>query len=310
MKNKLSLIIIINLEQTKMINSVYFEERLSACSNDTQAMFKYIETEHEATFSLQQKEMHHLVFILEGKAIVNYNEVKNQPVNRSEFVFFPKLSNASLTTSSPCKMVVFSFFALKTSCEKHAFQSYWRLFPNINHRFASLPFRTPLIEFFDLLVLYLQKNLSCAHLHEIKHQELFLILHTQYPKEDLANLFYPIIGKSFDFRSLIMDNYLKIHHIDELAHLSGMGRTNFDNKFKEEFGTSPHQWILKQKAKHVRNSLAEPDSTFSDVMRKYNFNSATHFTRFCKQQFGCTPTELVRQLHQAETHPHLQMQTL
>ncbi|MDR1258211.1 MAG: helix-turn-helix transcriptional regulator [Tannerellaceae bacterium] len=145
-------------------------------------------------------------------------------------------------------------------------------------------------------------------MHEIKHQELFLILHSQYPREELANLFYPIIGKSFDFRTLIMDNYLKIHHIDELAHLSGMGRTNFDSKFKEEFGTSPHQWILKQKAKHVRNSLAEPEATFSDVMRKYNFNSATHFTRFCKQQFGCTPTELVRRLHQSELSQHMQVQ--
>ncbi|MDR1500555.1 MAG: helix-turn-helix transcriptional regulator [Tannerellaceae bacterium] len=121
----------------------------------------------------------------------------------------------------------------------------------------------------------------------------------------MANLFYPIIGKSFDFRTLIMDNYLKIHHVDELAHLSGMGRTNFDSKFKEEFGTSPHQWIMKQKAKHVRNGLAEPDATFSDIMRKYNFNSATHFTRFCKQQFGCTPTDMVRQLRESESNPHM-----
>jgi AraC-like DNA-binding protein len=287
-----------------MTNSVYLDEQLSSCSNDANTGFKYIETENNTSLSLQHKDLHYLIFMLEGNALTTYNEFKNVPVEQSEFVFFPKLSNAMITTTSPCRMVVFSFFALKTSCEKHAFQSYWRLFPNIDHQFIPLPFRTPLIEFFDLLVLYLQMNIGYTHLHEIKHQELFLILHTQYPKEELANLFYPIIGKSFDFRTLIMDNYLKIRHIDELAHLSGMGRTNFDNKFKEEFGTSPHQWILKQKAKHVRSSLSEPDSTFSDVMRKYNFNSATHFTRFCKQQFGCTPTEMVRRLHQKESDPY------
>ncbi|MDR1645322.1 MAG: helix-turn-helix transcriptional regulator [Tannerellaceae bacterium] len=293
-----------------MINSVYFEERLANSSNDMRAGFKYVEAESKTSFSFKHKDLHYLIFLLEGSARADYNEFRNQPIGQNEFVFFPKLSNALITTIEPCKMVVFSFFALKTSCEKNAFQSYWRLSPNITHKFEALPFRTPLIEFFDLLILYLQKNINYAHLHEIKHQELFLILHTQYPKEELANLFYPIIGKSFDFRTLIMDNYLKIHHIDELAHLSGMGRTNFDNKFKEEFGTSPHQWILKQKAKHVRNSLSEPDSTFSDVMRKYNFNSATHFTRFCKQQFGCTPTELVRRLHHAESDPYMSTQTL
>jgi AraC-like DNA-binding protein len=289
-----------------MINTVYLEEQqLNNCTNDTQAGFKYVKAESNTSLPFQHNDLHLIIFLLEGKAIANCNEFKNQTINRNEFVFFPKLSNASLRTCSDCRIVVFSFFALKTSCEKHAFQSYWRLFPNLSYKFEALPFRTPLIEFFDLLLLYIQKNVNCIHLHEIKHQELFLILHTQYPKEELANLFYPIIGKSFDFRSLVLDNYLKISRIDELAHLSGMGRTNFDNKFKQEFGTSPHQWILKQKAKHVCNSLSEPDSTFSDVMRKYNFNSATHFTRFCKQQFGCTPTELVKKLSQAETHDYM-----
>jgi AraC-like DNA-binding protein len=282
-----------------MTNSLYFEEQLN-CSNNAQAGFRYVETEEDTLLSFQRSDLHHLVFILEGKAIANCNEFKNHPFVQNEFVFFQKLSDSSVKTCTPCKLIVFTFFALKTTCEKHAFQSYWRLFPNINYKFHTATFRSPLSEFFDLLILYLKKNIKCAHLHEIKHQELFLILHTQYPKEELANLFYPIIGKSFDFRSLIMDNYLKVRHIDELARLSGMGRTNFDNKFKEEFGISPHQWILKQKAKHVRHSLAEPGATFSDVMRKFNFNSATHFTRFCKQQFGCTPTELVRQMRQEE----------
>ena len=111
--------------------------------------------------------------------------------------------------------------------------------------------------------------------------ELFLLFRGFYRKEELAYLFHPIVGKSLDFRSLILENYLKVDQVDGLAKIAGMGRTNFNNKFKEEFGISPHQWLLKQKAKHVR---------------LYKFNSATHFTRFCKQQFGCTPSELLRQL--------------
>jgi AraC-like DNA-binding protein len=290
-----------------MTNSVFFEEQASASLNELQSGFRYVEIESNSAVSFRHKDLHYLVFLLEGNALASYNEFKNIPVGHSELVFFPKLSDALVTTISPCKMIVFSFFALKTSCEKHAFQSYWRLFPDIVHKFDTLPFRTPLSEFFDLLALYMQTNINCVQLHELKHQELFLILHTQYPKEELANLFYPIIGKSIDFRTLIIDNYLKIHHIDELAEMSGMGRTNFDSKFKEEFGTSPHQWILKQKARHVRNNLGEPGATFSDVMRKYNFNSATHFTRFCKQQFGCTPTELVRQIRKSESDPNTEV---
>ena len=278
-----------------MSKLLYFEEQLIS-SNDPQAGFRYFEVGRGSQINFQNNNHHHVVFMLEGSVKANCNEFKDQHVAEKQFIFLPKLSNSYLNSEEPCKIIVFSFMSLKTTNEKHAFQSYWRLFPNVTYSFAPLTFESPLIEFFDLLLLYLKKNLNVAYLHDLKHQELFLILNLQYAKEDLAGFFYPIIGKSFDFRSMVMDNYLKIRHIDELARMSGMGRTNFDNKFKEEFGSSPHQWILKQKAKHVKQSLIEPDTTFSDVMRKYGFNSATHFTRFCKQQFGCTPSELVKQM--------------
>jgi AraC-like DNA-binding protein len=76
-----------------------------------------------------------------------------------------------------------------------------------------------------------------------------------------------------------------------------MGRTNFDLKFKKEFGMPPLRWMLKEKAKRVRFSMAESDITLSDIMQKYNFNSPTHLNRFCKQQFGCSPTELMKKLN-------------
>jgi AraC-like DNA-binding protein len=278
-----------------MTNSLNFKEQTFS-SHEPQAGFRYFVADENTQINFQNNNHHHLVFILEGDTTANCNEFKDQLVRPKEFVFLPKLSNSYLVTRSACKIVVFSFTNLKSTNEKQAFQSYWRLFPNVSYSFDPLPFRSPLIDFFDLVLLYLEKNINCTYLHELKHQELFLILHFQYPKEDLARFFYPIIGKSFDFRTLVMDNYLKIRHIDELARMSGMGRTNFDNKFKDEFGSSPHQWILKQKAKLIKQSLMEPDTTFSDVMRKFNLNSATHFTRFCKQQFGCTPTELVKQI--------------
>ncbi|MDR0537031.1 MAG: AraC family transcriptional regulator [Tannerellaceae bacterium] len=278
-----------------MTNSLNLTEQTFS-SNEPQAGFRYFATDENTQINFQNNNHHHLVFILEGLATANCNEFKEQAVQSKEFIFLPKLSNSFLMTTTPCKVVVFSFTNLKSTNEKQAFQSYWRLFPNVNYSFEPLPFRSPLIEFFDLVLLYLGKNINCTYLHELKHQELFLILHFQYPKEELARFFYPIIGKSFDFRSMVMDNYLKIRHIDELARMSGMGRTNFDNKFKEEFGSSPHQWILKQKGKLIKQCLMEPNMTFSDIMRKFGLNSATHFTRFCKQQFGCTPTELARQM--------------
>ena len=47
--------------------------------------------------------------------------------------------------------------------------------------------------------------MNCKHLHEIKSMELFLLFRGFYRKEELAYLFHPIVGKSLDFRSLILE---------------------------------------------------------------------------------------------------------
>jgi AraC-like DNA-binding protein len=51
--------------------------------------------------------------------------------------------------------------------------------------------------------------------------------------------------------------------------------------------------MLQQKAKHIKFDMLAPEVTLGDIILKYDFNSPTHFTRFCKQQFGCTPSEMM-----------------
>jgi AraC-like DNA-binding protein len=150
--------------------------------------------------------------------------------------------------------------------------------------------------FLDQLVYYLDQGVKCEHFHEIKQQEMFLILRWFYSKEQLAYLFYPIIGQSIEFKSFVLDNHLKVKNIQELSNLAMMGRSNFDLKFKKEFGMAPGQWLLKQKAKHVKIHMLTPGVNISDILIKFNFNSATHFTRFCKQHYGCPPSKMMAKL--------------
>jgi len=150
--------------------------------------------------------------------------------------------------------------------------------------------------FLESLAYYLDQGVKCEHFHELKHQEMFLIFRWFYSKEQLAQLFYPIIGRSLNFRALVLENYLKIKNVNELAVLSMMGRSSFDIMFKKEFGMSAGQWLLKQKAKHVKFAMSMPEASINDIMATFEFNSATHFNRFCKQQFGCTPLEMITKL--------------
>ncbi|MCD7977088.1 MAG: AraC family transcriptional regulator [Tannerellaceae bacterium] len=97
-----------------------------------------------------------------------------------------------------------------------------------------------------------------------------------------------------NFKNLILKHYKHINSVAELAVIAGMSRTIFDNKFKEVFGMSARKWILQETAKQVRFRAKQPNVTITDLMDEFKFNSATHFNRFCKQYFDCTPGELIR----------------
>ena len=125
--------------------------------------------------------------------------------------------------------------------------------------------------------------------------ELLLIISKFYTRREVALLLYPMIGLSLDFRSFVLQNYLKASNVDDLVQMSGMGRSNFDAKFNREFGMPPRQWMLKQIAKQVRHRASEPVVTIKQMINQFGFNSATHFNRFCRQQFDLTPGELIRQ---------------
>jgi AraC-like DNA-binding protein len=189
-------------------------------------------------------------------------------------------------------MVIFSFKILRSVCDKLFIQRMLEHDEKLES-LGVLPLRKPLEDFLDTMVYYLGEGLNCEHLHEIKEKELFLLLRAFYNRTELSKLFHEILGES-DFRSLIVQNYMKVKSIGELASLANMGRTTFDSKFKSVFGVSARQWILGQTAKQVRMKAMDPDITICDLMTEFNFNSATHFNWFCRKQFQCTPLELIR----------------
>ncbi len=281
-----------------MKDLLYVQEHTS-CANyfcERTVGFKYYELEVGQASPTLEKLYHHIFFILKGTMILNCNEFQDRYFKAGECILVPKSAEYSYKILASCQLVVFTFDNFLTACDKLSFKTLIPVRNNIFYNFEPISLRYPLTEFLDLMTYYLRNGMNCNHLHDLKGQELFLIFRGFYTKEELSNLFYQVIGKTIDFKGMIMKSYRGVDNINELASLFNMSRANFDSKFKEEFGMPPYQWLLKQKAKHVKYALADPDITLSDVMNKYNFNSPTHFNRFCKQQFGCSPTELIKTL--------------
>ena len=136
--------------------------------------------------------------------------------------------------------------------------------------------------------------MSCAHLHNLMQREFFFLLRGFYHKQEIAMLFYPIIGKEMDFKDFVMRNYTKVSNIEQLISLSNLGRSRFFTKFNEAFGMTAKQWMLKQKNQQILEKMTEPGIYIKDVIEELGFDSQVYFSRYCKHHFGCTPSQLMK----------------
>ncbi|MDR0537434.1 MAG: AraC family transcriptional regulator [Tannerellaceae bacterium] len=261
--------------------------------SDYKAGFKYNEVKAGESIDKMNTTYHHLIFLRDGLLKISCNEFIDRKIHKEECIMIPAMSDMSCAALKDSSVMVLSFDALQNVCDKVMVHSYRSYASDFAYSFTPIPVRNPLFKFLELMETYLNEGVACEHMHELKQKELFLLLRRCYSRDELLTLLYPIIGIS-DFKNFILQNYQNVENVGELADMSGMGRTAFDCKFREVFGVSTRQWILKQIAARIQYKIMDPEITIKDIMQEFKFNSASHFNRFCKQQFHCTPGELLK----------------
>jgi AraC-like DNA-binding protein len=242
------------------------------------------------------KNYHHLFFMLDGEALISCNEFANCPIRAGEFILIPIASDMICKALSNCRFLLFTFEQFFHLSDREYVHEICNITSGITYEFKPAAVRPPLDKFLSHIILYFDQGMNKPLLHEIKHVELAVILRSFYAKNEVASIFHPIAGKAINFRIEVMRNYRKVAHVDDLAALFGMEKRTFGRQFKDEFGMSPYQWILNQKAKHVHFSLTESKLPLDSIRKAHGFKFPGHFTRFCREQFQTTPTKLVRTL--------------
>ncbi|MDR1200642.1 MAG: AraC family transcriptional regulator [Tannerellaceae bacterium] len=235
----------------------------------------------------------HLLFLKDGLIKINCDEFYDRQLKKEQCILIPKGANISLTVLQSGSLLVFIFDMLKNPFENHVLHSYQTIQSKISYTFTPVPIREPLTSYLELILYYKEKGMDHKQLYEIKERELFLLLHSCYTQEEVITLLYPIIRMS-NFKNFVIKNYPKVKNVAELVRISGMGRTAFDYTFRNVFGTSARQWMLTQIAKQVQYKAMEPEITIKDLIKEFKFDSASHFNRFCRKQFDCTPGELIK----------------
>lgn len=285
-----------SMETKQLLNELlYIGEHLS-CKNymtNITIGFKYIEFSSETIIEEEYANKNYLLFFLDGHFSVSCNHFCGYIFHNNEMVLLPKSSIVKICAKNNSKILTMSFDVPLSSCDKLLFQTLTPICKNIEYNFDSIPIRYPLIPFIETIIYCLKNEMNCMHLHDIMQREFFFLLRGFYEKEEIATLFHPIIGKELEFKDFVMQNYTKVNNLDELIALSNIGRTSFFIKFKEEFGTTAKQWMMKQLKERILGKVAEPGVCVKQLMEVCNFESQAQLYRYFKQQFHCTPKQLI-----------------
>jgi AraC-like DNA-binding protein len=260
---------------------------------ESRSTFLLIEVETGVIVDLNDPEYNHIIVILEGRFRVSCDEFLNT-FGEGEIVFVSAYSQIKVEALEKSRLLAGTFEMPDNICMARTMDDLEKLKSEIEYTFSSVRINPPMQQFLDLLIVYLESGMKCAHLHEIKEKEFYLVFRSFYTEEEFVTLFHPIIGKSPDFRAVVVKNYKQTKTVDELARIIGMSRSNFDTKFKNVFGISPKRWMLKRKAQSIRLYMLKPEIGLNDVMREYDFDSYTQLYRFCMQQFGLPPSQLIK----------------
>jgi AraC-like DNA-binding protein len=76
--------------------------------------------------------------------------------------------------------------------------------------------------------------------------------------------------------------------LDELAALAGVGKFQLLRRFKKAYGTTPHDWLLQQRAERARG-LIRQGAGLSEAAAGAGFADQSHMTRVFMRRFGFTP---------------------
>ena len=242
-----------------------------------------------------------LVFILEGEVGFSYNGFREQLIQKGEVLFLPSKIKYHLHAATDSSLLVLRFDdKVNNLCDKGVLY-YCRNSCQPVCRCDTFPVLrvTPQLHLLiEQIEKYIELHLLCPYVSDLKEKELFALLPYNYSKEELCKFFHPILLSDIHFRGKVIQCMLKNLGIGEIARQLNMSVKTFGRHFIDEFGESPRVWLKKEKAKQIKIRLLNPDVTLMDIILEYNFTDMSHFAKFCREHYGCKPTEFLKQVRE------------
>lgn len=242
--------------------------------------------------SLRNQDSSHIYYMLRGHVVVVHNNEQHEIFTEQMFLITKNISSHCVAKEDSVliELPILSSIDLCSAKVLDLLKSDVKY--GVYH-FHALCCKPGMMIYFDLLEDILSWSMNCVYLHELKIVEFLLSIKFEYSREEITRFFYPLIKELDGFKVLIRKSVNAATTARDLASISGMPYSNFLHYFKKQFGVSAQEWLHANRVKLIEERLYERGISISDIIREFNFSSAAHFSKFCKENFGHTPTEFI-----------------
>jgi transcriptional regulator GlxA family with amidase domain len=79
--------------------------------------------------------------------------------------------------------------------------------------------------------------------------------------------------------------------VAELALLAGMSESHFSRLFKSAIGTSPIDWLRRERINQAKHRLIESDDPIKEIARQVGYSDQFFFSKDFKKMTKLTPTQ-------------------
>ena len=92
-----------------------------------------------------------------------------------------------------------------------------------------------------------------------------------------------------NLQQIVYSNIFSDISVEEIAKRCNRSLTSFKKEFFRIYGTSPHQWLIRQRLIHARLLLISTDKAIAEIGTACAFPNTSHFIKLFRKQYGMTP---------------------
>ncbi|MEO0896193.1 MAG: AraC family transcriptional regulator [Bacteroidota bacterium] len=97
-------------------------------------------------------------------------------------------------------------------------------------------------------------------------------------------------------QAYIHSNLDSLLDLDTLSQVACLSKYHFIRLFKEVYGETPRQYLIKQRLDKAKSLLVTSKKTFHEICHEVGLKDSSSFGRLFKRSFGATP-QIYRQMH-------------